>query len=95
MTSLKRTIRCSGCGNDMNFDINAELTMAELMISGKCPRCSTTIQVNYSLVPSGPQPSTSQSLTSTADSPSEMVNIDESLFTPELPSDALKDIIDD
>jgi phage FluMu protein Com len=95
MTSLKRTIRCTGCGNDMNFDINADMTMSELMISGKCPRCNTTIQVNYNMV-SGSAPTPSQGvLGQSSESPSQMVNLDESLFTPEVPSDALKDIMED
>jgi len=93
MTSLKRSIRCSGCGNDMSFDINADLTVSDLMISGKCPRCNSTIQVNYSMVPGSvpSAPAPAQSI----ESPTQMVNLDESIFTPEMPSDALRDIMDD
>lgn len=89
MTDLKRTIRCSNCGGDSTIYLNSELEMRELVVAGKCTKCGSTLQITYNIV--------GESAPAKAEeAPSEqVVNIDESLFTPEIPSDALRDLMED
>jgi len=91
MTDLKRTIKCSSCGNEAGIYLNSELEIRELQFSGKC-RCGSSMQISYSIVgeTATPQPVVK------SESPTEnLVNIDESLFAPEIPSDTLKDLMED
>lgn len=91
MTDLRRTIKCSNCGNEAGIYLNSELDISELQFSGKC-RCGSSLQISYSIVGSAPapqQPSGEASPTET------LVNIDESLFAPEIPSDTLRDLMED
>ena len=89
MTDLKRTIKCSNCGNESSIMLSSELDLRELLVAGKCARCGAAMQVSYGIVgeksQSSPQSSSSDM----------MVNIDESLFTPEIPSDTLRDLMED
>jgi hypothetical protein len=96
MTDLRRTIKCSSCGFEANVNINSELDMRELILSGKCSRCGSAMQINYSIVDpnASSQPSSSSSSSSSSDQ-APLVNIDESLFTPEIPSDAIRDLMED
>jgi hypothetical protein len=89
MTDLKRTVRCSSCNAESTVTFNSELEVRELLFSGKC-RCGNSVQINYSIV--GEQ--VSAQAPSQADT-SNLVNIDESLFTPDIPSDTLKDLMED
>jgi hypothetical protein len=89
MTDLKRTVKCSNCGAESAVYVNSELDVREVMFSGRC-RCGSTLQVSYSIV--GVQAESQQKR---EESTSGLVNIDESLFPPEIPSDALRDIMED
>lgn len=91
MTELRRTLRCSNCGNEVNVHINSELDLQELTMAGKCSRCGNSMQVNYNIVDKGASPTSTQSQSSQ----SSMVNLDETLFTPEIPSDAIRDLMED
>jgi hypothetical protein len=96
MTDLRRTIKCSSCGFEANVNISSELEMKELILSGKCSRCGSAMQINYSIVDANAQPSQSSSSSSGSSSDqAPLVNIDESLFTPEIPSDAIRDLMED
>ena len=93
MTDLKRTIRCSNCGSESGITLSSEVDIRELHFTGRC-RCGSSLQISYSIVGEGS--STSPAMPkqeSSAESP--IVNIDESLFTPDIPSDTLKDLMDD
>jgi hypothetical protein len=91
MTDLKRTVRCTSCNAESTVSFNSELDVRELLFAGKC-RCGNSVQISYSIVGdtavvSPPKPSDNTS--------SPLVNIDESLFTPDIPSDTLKDLMED
>ena len=91
MTDIRRTVKCSNCGAEATVTINSELDMNELTLAGRCNRCGNSMQINYSVVEKGASTATPAQSTQT----SEMVNIDESLFTPELPSDAIRDLMEE
>lgn len=91
MTDLKRTIRCSNCGNEASVYLNSELEIKELLFSGRC-RCGSSMQISYSIIgenTAAQLPSKTEPVTGG------LVNLDESLFTPEIPSDTLRDIMED
>lgn len=90
MTDLKRTIKCTSCGNESNIYLNSELEIKELIFAGKC-KCGNSMQVSYAIV--GDSATViSPPKTESADP---VVNIDDSLFTPEIPSDTLRDLMED
>jgi len=94
MTDLKRTLKCSNCGMEATISLGTELVVSELIFSGKCPKCGSSMQVTYSIV-GGPAPVSGSQQQASAGQPSEMVNLDESLFPPEVPSDTIKDLMED
>jgi len=90
MTDLRRTVRCSNCNAESMVTFNSDLEVKELLFAGKC-RCGNSVQISYSIVgdtavPTAPKPT---------DASPPLVNIDESLFTPDIPSDTLKDLMED
>ncbi|MEW6722773.1 MAG: hypothetical protein AB1324_05925 [Candidatus Micrarchaeota archaeon] len=90
MTDLRKTVKCANCGAESAVYVNSELDVREVMFSGRC-RCGSTMQVSYSIVGASAQPESQQK----SEPSSGLVNIDESLFPPEIPSDALRDIMED
>lgn len=90
MTDFKRTIKCSNCNNESNISLNSELDLREVLVSGKCSRCGASMQVSYGIIGESSQ---NQSKSDSADTP--LVNIDDTLFTPEIPSDTLRDLMED
>jgi transcription elongation factor Elf1 len=101
MTDLKRTIKCSSCGNEASITLSSELEMKELLVAGKCTRCGSSLQISYSLVADSGSTTSSTSLSSSTSSSSsssgDMVNLDESLFgvKPDIESDTLRDLMED
>jgi CRISPR/Cas system-associated protein Cas10 (large subunit of type III CRISPR-Cas system) len=95
MTDLRRTIKCSSCGFEASVTISSELDMKELILSGKCSRCGSAMQINYSIVDANASPQSSSSSSSSSSEQAPLINIDESLFTPEIPSDAIRDLMED
>jgi hypothetical protein len=95
MTDLRRTIKCSSCGFEASVNINSELEMKELVLSGKCSRCGSAMQINYSIVDPNAASASQSSSSSSSSGDAPLVNIDESLFTPEIPSDAIRDLMED
>jgi hypothetical protein len=89
MGDLRRTIKCSSCGYEANVSMSSDLEVKEVMFAGKC-RCGSTLQVSYSLVGGD-----SYQTTQKAESTDQMVNLDETLFAPEIPSDTLRDLMED
>lgn len=87
MTDLRRNVRCSNCGFEASLYMSTELEVKDVMFAGRC-RCGSTLQISYSLVGSE-EPSSRQ------ESSEGMVNLDDTIFSPEIPSDTLKDIMED
>jgi len=94
MVELRRTIKCSNCGNESNFYLSTDTGISELLLHGRCQRCGNSLQINYNLVEPG-QSTQPSSVSSTSSSSSEMVNLDQTLFGQDIASDALKDLIED
>ena len=90
MTDLKRTIKCSNCSSEATIYINSEFEMSELSIAGRCNRCGNSMQINYSIIDKTATESTTKST-----DPAPLVNLDESLFTPEIPTDAIRDLMEE
>ena len=97
MAELRRTIKCSNCGNDTNFYLSSDLALSELLVHGKCSRCGNSLQLNFNIVDQQgakveAQPAASPQSQS---SDSGTVNLDETLFgEPDVPSDTIKDLIE-
>ncbi len=89
-----RTVKCSNCGGEANFNVTSDLELKELVLSGKC-RCGSTIQATYNIVSPAGSPPYEPPKTPEPPSPMPDINIDESLFGSEMPSDTLKDIMED
>ena len=86
MGDLRRTVRCSNCGYEANFSMSSDLDVKEVMFSGKC-RCGSTLQISYSLV--------GEQSAQKSESSEGLINLDDTLFAPEMPSDTLRDIMED
>ena len=50
MADYKRSIKCSGCGNEITVYMNGNFDLHELSASGKCPGCKGMIQVDFAMV---------------------------------------------
>ncbi|MFH1394290.1 MAG: hypothetical protein ABII71_05465 [Candidatus Micrarchaeota archaeon] len=87
---FKRSIKCSNCGNETTIYLNSELEMSELLLAGKCARCGNSLQMTFNIVEKG-SAEASSSDSSGEDEPT--VSLDESLFTPDIPSDTIKDLM--
>ncbi|VVC03886.1 Uncharacterised protein [Candidatus Bilamarchaeum dharawalense] len=99
---LKRSIRCTNCGNESNIQISSDLDMKELLIAGKCSKCGSALQINYSLVDtsaSQTNPLNHLSTQSTEDSSNSIPDLDESLFgstsSDSSDNDMLRDLMED
>jgi transcription elongation factor Elf1 len=98
MAELKRTIKCSNCGNESNVYLSSDLTISELLLHGRCQRCGNSLQINYTLVEQGQNPSsTQQQSSSQSEIDAALPNLDQSLFETQeqLPSDAIKELIEE
>jgi len=91
MTDVRRTVKCSNCGAESTVNINSELEMKELLLAGTCSRCGNSMQITYNIV----EKEASTSSTESRSSSEGMVNLDESLFSTETPSDNLKDLMEE
>lgn len=96
---LKRTIKCSNCGNESSIQVSSDLDMKELLLAGKCTKCGSAIQLNYTLVDSSVS-STQQNplsyLSTQQEESASLPDLEETLFTPhEDDNDMLKDLMED
>jgi len=99
---LKRNIRCSGCGNEIDFNFNGNLDLTQMTAVGKCPSCSTTIQVDFAVVEKEKTTEyVSASSTSSAQtqesSPTSFPNLEDALSIgekKETPEGILKDLME-
>lgn len=88
MTDLRRNIKCSNCGTEAYVQLSSGLDLKELVFAGVCGNCGNTIQVNYNIVEK-------QAEQKPEESEPQSVNLDDALFSEEMPSDTLKDIMGD
>jgi hypothetical protein len=95
MAELKRVIKCSNCGTETSIYLSSELALSEVLIHGKCERCGNTLQLNFSIVKEGESVPVQSGSTKSSSGEEAMVNLDETLFEPELPSDTIKDLIEE
>lgn len=90
MVEFRRTVKCSSCGKESSIFLSSEMELNEVVIAGKCTQCGNTIQLNYKLEKSERAPE---------EQPLEQkkpeVQLDESLFEPEIPSEAIKELIEE
>jgi len=92
MAEFKRTVKCSNCGHEANIYLTTDMAMSELLLHGKCPSCSNSLQLNFNVVGESDKPEEKPPETG-GETPT--VNLDETLFEPELPSSEIKDLIED
>lgn len=86
------------CGTERTLYISTDMQINELQFHGKCLQCNSSIQVTFGLMGTeSTASSTSSSSSSSSSSAGEqpLINLDETLFEPELPTDALKDLIEE
>ncbi|MDO8553653.1 MAG: hypothetical protein Q7S22_02505 [Candidatus Micrarchaeota archaeon] len=92
MVELRRSIKCSNCGSETSLYLTSELALSELLIHGRCQKCGNSLQINFSMVDPS-QPAQQSSSSSSSETP--MINIDQSLFEPEITSESIKDLIEE
>ncbi len=109
MTSLNKHVKCSNCSFEANLAVNSDMDLKELSFAGKCPKCSSTIQINFSIVESKPDSKSVSSTNYTQSNLSSSVSSDsifssshvssdssvEDIFEQSGPSDTLKDLLDE
>ena len=109
MTSLNRSMRCTSCATEANVSFSSELEIKELVISAECPKCGNSMQLNYQLIGSkqnanqNSSNATQTSLFSPTSSEPAATNdqfpmsaVEEVFSTSEeIPSDTLKDLMED
>lgn len=93
MGDLRRTIKCSNCGHEADLNLYSGLEVRELIVSGKCSQCGSAMQLNFNVVEKETRPPQESIPTESSTEPS--INLDESLFGAEVPSDTLRDIMED
>lgn len=99
---LRRNIRCSGCGNEIDFNFNGNLDLTQMTAVGKCPSCSTTIQVDFAVVEKERTTeyvsASSTSSTQTESSPVSFPNLEDALSiepkSDDTPEGILKDLME-
>jgi hypothetical protein len=50
MADYKRSIKCSGCGNEITVYMNGNFDLTELSAVGRCQNCKTLIQLDFAIV---------------------------------------------
>ena len=90
MAEFKRTVKCSKCGNESSVFLSSGMELSELLVAGKCPHCGSTLQLNYNLLEkSEGQPQETQ------EENKPEVQLDDSMFEPQIPSEAIKELIEE
>lgn len=92
MVELKRNIKCSNCGTEVSFYLSTDMSISELVLQGRCHRCGNSLQINFSIIDST---SSSQPVQSSQATETGMVNVDESLFQEEIPSNIIRDLMEE
>ena len=82
---LTKIYRCKKCGTESTFTITTDLNMEEISVSARCPSCNAEVFLTFS------------SLFKQKEQEQKSTSLDESLVNEvdQLPSSAIKDIIED
>ncbi|MBN1170368.1 hypothetical protein JXA56_05055 [Candidatus Micrarchaeota archaeon] len=91
MTDLRRSIKCSGCGNESTVYIQSQFDLRDFLLSGKCS-CGNSLQINFNVIEKEAAKEMRQ-----AEPPSSNYSFDDSIFgTPsETPRNTLQDIMEE
>ncbi len=90
MAEFRRSVKCSKCGNENSVFISSGMELSELLVAGKCPHCGSTLQLNYNLLEKAEDQSAPAQEEKKPD-----VQLDESMFEPQIPSEAIKELIEE
>ena len=93
MAEMRKNVKCSNCGSEASVYISSELEMKELLLAGTCGKCGNSMQITYNIVEKEAQ--TSETPSESSESSENTVNLDDTLFKPETPSDTLKDLMEE
>jgi hypothetical protein len=92
---FRRTLKCSNCQGEASVNVSTDLELKEIVVAGKC-RCGSTLQATYNIVsPSGISPPYEPPKTPEPESPNPDLNLDESIFGGDIPSDTLRDLMEE
>lgn len=97
MTDLKRSIRCSNCGVESNFNLGSDFELNELVIHAKCTNCKSSLQINFNIVDSSGASPESTASSSESSSEERTVNLEEDLFGSDMlnkSEESIEDIIE-
>lgn len=95
MPEIRRNVKCMNCGTERTIYLSTDMQISELLFHGKCLQCNSSMQINFSLVGETTNQPASGSTTSSSSSDAPLINLDETLFEPEIASNALKDLIEE
>jgi DNA-directed RNA polymerase subunit RPC12/RpoP len=91
---LRRNVKCSGCGNEISFLFNGNIELTQMSAVGKCPYCSATVQMDFTVVDKTGTPIHQQQAAQSASSSSSPIpNLDDALSF-DIPSNALKNLME-
>lgn len=93
---FRRIVKCSNCGGESSMSVSTELELKEVNISAKC-KCGSTLQLTYNVVsPQGMSPpEPPKSPEPEAPSPDDDLKLDDSIFGADIPSDTLRDLMEE
>ncbi len=103
MADYKRSIKCSGCGNEITVYMNGNFDLTELSAVGKCPDCKSTIQLDFAMVEK-PEESVEETSEETSEPPpmdmfsqpqEESETVEEEKKPEEEASDIVRDLMKD
>ncbi len=87
MTNINRIFKCIACFTEFPVSITTDLEISDFTIIAKCPKCGNSIQIHFGVIEQT-QTNTQQQTTSP--------NLDDSIFiAPEMPSDEIKQLIEE
>jgi hypothetical protein len=92
---FRRTIKCTNCQSETSINVSADLELKEIVVAGRC-RCGSTLQATYNIVtPGSMSPPYEPPKSPEPQSPEFNINLDESLFSGDNPSDNLRDLMEE
>lgn len=91
---FRRTIRCSNCNGEKNISVVTDLELKEIVVAGKCA-CGATLQATYNIVSTSSPPPFEPPKSPEPQSPTPDLSLDDSIFGNDLPSDTLRDIMEE
>ncbi len=89
---INKNIKCSNCGFETVVRMGSGLELKELHIAGKCPHCGNSLQLSYDIIKQE-EPQQAYEPVEPAQENIGIMDLEKSLF--DLPSDTIKDIMED